>query len=94
MHKTRMSALLANISQSAAHFNTHILIYKPPYKCMKCHTKFLKHINSYCWPVDCAFSALTLLVGRQEGHPAFNLPGFTFLVPAHPGGPGRIPEEQ
>jgi len=22
------------------------------------------------WNVDCAFSALTLLVGRQEGHPA------------------------
>jgi len=80
------------------------------------------------------FSALTLLVGWQEGHPAckkmsggvlawlsemrcrlayspadatathylllqqiqigFNLPGFAFLVPAHPGGPGQIPEEQ
>ena len=24
----------------------------------------------------------------------FYLPGFTFLVPAHPGGPGQIPEEQ
>jgi len=24
----------------------------------------------------------------------FNLPGFTFLVPAHPGGPGQIREEQ
>ena len=73
-----------------------------------------------------AFSALTLLVGRQEGHPACKklewwgtgmviclkrdadlhmaqlmpLPltvscfskiqiGFTFLVPAHPGGPGK-----
>ena len=24
----------------------------------------------------------------------FNLPGFTFLVSAHPGGPGHIPEEQ
>jgi len=24
----------------------------------------------------------------------FNLPGFTFLVPAHPGGPGHILEEQ
>jgi len=24
----------------------------------------------------------------------FNLPGFTFLVPAHPRGPGNIPEEQ
>jgi len=73
-----------------------------------------------------AFSALTLLVGRQEGHPAYKktewwgagvviclerdadlhvaqlmpLPltvscfskiqiGFTFLVPAHPGSPGK-----
>jgi len=69
-----------------------------------------------------AFSALTLLVGRQEGHPAFKklsggvlvlergtdlhtvqlmpLPltvssfskiqiGFTFLVPAHLGSPGK-----
>ena len=73
-----------------------------------------------------AFSALTLLVGRQEGHPACKktewwgagvviclerdadlhmaqlMPlsltvscfnniqiGFTFLVPAHPGGPGQ-----
>ena len=36
-----------------------------------------------------AFSALMLLVGWQEGHP-----GFTFLAPAHPGGPKHIPEEQ
>jgi len=42
-----------------------------------------------------AFSALTLLVGRQEGHPACKklsgevLIGFTFLVPAHPGSPGK-----
>jgi len=63
-------------------------------------------------------SALTLLVGRQEGHPAckklsggvlawlsvrsevqtciwpsrchcHSLPGFIFLVPAHPGSPGQ-----
>jgi len=81
-----------------------------------------------------AFSALTLLVGRQEGHPTykklsdgmlawfsvwggvhiciwlsrchchspslapvnpdwFYLPGFMFLVPAHPGSPGQDPEE-
>ena len=76
--------------------------------------------------LNCAFSALTLLVGRQEGHPACKklewwgagmviclergadfhmaqlmpLPltvscfskiqiGFTFLVPAHPGSPGK-----
>jgi len=75
---------------------------------------------------SCAFSALTLLVGRQEGHPAYKktewwgagvvvcleqgadlhmaqlipLPltvscfskiqiDFTFLVPAHPGSPGK-----
>jgi len=80
-----------------------------------------------CWfRESCAFSALTLLVGRQEGHPACKklssgvlvwviclewgadlhmvqlmpLPltvscfskiqiGFTFLVPAHLGSPGR-----
>ena len=65
-----------------------------------------------------AFSALTLLVGRQEGHPACKKLksggvlawlsvlsemqtcmspscfskiqiGFTFLVPAHPGSPGK-----
>ena len=81
----------------------------------------------YCVPIsEYAFSALTLLVGRQEGHPACKkteqwgagmviclelgadlhmaqltpLPltvscfskiqiGFTFLVPAHPGSPGK-----
>ena len=78
------------------------------------------------WCSDSAFSALTLLVGRQEGHPACKklewwgtgmvicperdadlhmaqlmpLPltvscfskiqiGLTFLVPAHPGSPGK-----
>ena len=91
-------------------------------------------ITRSCHQQRCAFSSLTLLVGRQEGHPAcknwvvgcwrgclgwgadfayssadatathylllqsiqigFNLPGFTFLVPAHPSGPGQIPEEQ
>jgi len=75
----------------------------------------------------CAFGALTLLVGQQEGHPAckktkwwgagvviclergadlhtaqqmplpltallqYNPDGFTFLVPAHPGSPGKRP---
>jgi len=77
----------------------------------------------YCsLQTGCAFSALTLLVGRQEGHPACKKPsggviclergadlhtaqlmplpltvscfnkvqiGFIFLVPAHPGSPGR-----
>jgi len=80
-------------------------------------------VNSLLFP--CAFSALTLLVGRQEGHPACKkqsgvvlawlsvwsevqtciwqlmpLPltvscsskiqiGFTFLIPAYPGCPGK-----
>ena len=80
------------------------------------------------WCIWCAFSALTLLVGRQEGHPAckklewwgtgvviclergadFHMAqlmplaltvscfskiqiGFTFLVPAHLGCPGKGP---
>jgi len=60
-----------------------------------------------------SFSALTLLVGRQEGHPACKKLsggvlawlsvwsefscfckiqiGFTLLVPAHLGGPGKGP---
>ena len=94
----------------------------------------LYELNSEYFYSARAFSALTLLVGRQEGHPAckklsggmlawlsgmrcrlayspadvtvthylllqyiqngFNLPGFIFLVPAHLGGPGHIPEEQ
>ena len=82
--------------------------------------------NTYFCLIWLAFSALTLLVGRQEGHPACKtlewwgagvviclelradlhmaqlmpLPltvscfskiqiGFTFLVPAHPGSPGK-----
>jgi len=38
-------------------------------------------------PADQANGDLQIQIG-------FNLPGFTFLVPAHPGGPGQIPEEQ
>ena len=34
-------------------------------------TYFIFHIvHIYCKDIICAFSALTLLVGRQEGHPA------------------------
>jgi len=60
--------------------------------------------------IACAFSALTLLVGRQKGHPAFCWErgadsvfhchshscfskiqiGYTFLVPAHLGSPGKM----
>ena len=87
-------------------------------------TSYWTSIGSMC--LSCAFSALTLLVGRQEGHPACKktewwgtalviclerdadlhmaqlmpLPltvscsgkiqiGFTFLVLAHPGSPGK-----
>jgi len=83
-------------------------------------------IREFCAFTACAFSALTLLVGRQEGHPACKktewwgagvavcleqvsdlhmaqlMPllltvscfskiqiGFTFLVPAYPGSPGK-----
>ena len=74
-------------------------------------TEFL---HGTSWNINFAFSALTLLVGRQEGHPACKklsggdlhiaqlmpLPltvscfskiqiGFTFLVPARPGSPGK-----
>ena len=87
-------------------------------KALKANKKILLHY--------CAFSALTLLVGRQEGHPACKklsggvlewlsvwseyvymaqmMPvpltvscfskiqiGFTFLVPAHLGSPGKGP---
>ena len=83
-------------------------------------------ISLFCFALKGVFSALTLFVGRQEGHPACKklewwgtgmviclerdadlhmaqlmpLPltdscfskiqiGFTFLVPAHPGSPGK-----
>jgi len=42
-------------------------------------------------PADAIASHHLLLPEIQIG---FNLPGFTSLVPAHPGGPGHIPEEQ
>jgi len=42
-------------------------------------------------PADATATHYLLLHYIQIG---FNLPGFTFLVPAHPGGPGHIPEEQ
>ena len=85
--------------------------------------KFLCMLPLLLWPWLCppvvmlryvmyfwfyAFSALMLLVGRQEGHPACKKLrlaygpadvtvscfskiqiGFTFLVPAHPGSPGK-----
>ena len=42
-------------------------------------------------PADATATHYLLLQQIQIG---FNLPGTTFLVPAHPGGPGHIPEEQ
>jgi len=98
-----------------------------------CRSLYLSQRLSSCFScaycnIPRAFSALTLLVGRQEGHPAFKktewwggwrgylsgarcrlaygpadvLPltvscfskiqiGFTFLVPAHLGSPGKGP---
>jgi len=37
----------------------------PLVKCINCTDIFFGYLTSY------AFSALTLLVGRQEGHPAY-----------------------
>ena len=42
-------------------------------------------------PADATAAHCLLLQWIQIG---FTLPGFTFLVPAHPGGPRQIPEEQ
>jgi len=42
-------------------------------------------------PADATATHYLLLQQIQIG---FNLPGFTFLVPAHPGGARRIPEKQ
>jgi len=45
----------------------------------------------------CAYSfgfLLSFMVASKSRLVLVNLPGFTFLVPAHPGGPGHIPEEQ
>jgi len=42
-------------------------------------------------PTDANATHYLLLQKIQIG---FNLPGFIFLVPAHPGGPGLISEEQ
>jgi len=42
-------------------------------------------------PADAIATHCLLLQQIQIG---FNLPGFTSLVPAHPGGPGHIPEGQ
>jgi len=42
-------------------------------------------------PADATATHYLLLQQIQIG---FTLPGFTFLVPAHLGSPGQIPEEQ
>jgi len=42
-------------------------------------------------PADATATHYLLLQQIQIG---FNLPGFTFLVPDHLGGPGHIPEQQ
>jgi len=37
---------------------------------------------------------LTISCSSKSRLVLLNLPGFTFLVSAHPGGPGHVPEEQ
>jgi len=53
-----MEAILSNGTQELLWFEI-----------TKCRLQFLKN-NSLCYLLLSAFSALTLLVGRQEGHPA------------------------
>ena len=124
------------------HWRHTKILRKVPY--CKCKCVYISTYNSYIiltYPLSfrqtfsrwiCASSALTLLVGWQEGHSAckktqwwdagmviclgrdadlhmpswchchslslapvntdwFYIPGFTFLVPAHPGSPGHSP---
>jgi len=51
------------------------------------------YLLSSSFSAFCAFSALTLLVGRQEGHPACKKTEWwgagVVVVPAHPGSPGK-----
>jgi len=44
-----------------------------------------------CGPADATATHCLLLQWIQIG---FNLLGFAFLVPADPGGPGHIPDQQ
>ena len=102
-----------------------VTYFRPSY--CRCFCKYVHLTKFACLHLlKCKFSALTLLVGRQEGHPACKktywwcagvviclerdadlhmaqlmpLPltvscfseiqiGFTFLIPAHPGSPGK-----
>ena len=48
----------------------HIHQYTNPQDNPNCYSGWLKHSIFSCMLTElCAFSALTLLVGRQEGHP-------------------------
>jgi len=113
-----------------------LLLYSLLLKCTACFgTIYISLHFHFSQLLSNAFSALTLLVGRQEGHPSckklsggmlawlcvwgdvqiciwhnschfyslslapvnpdwFYLPGFTFLMPAHPGSPGQNPESR
>ena len=51
----------------------------------------LAELQICIWPSRCHCHSLSLAPVNPDW---FYLPGFTFLVPAHPGGPGHIPEEQ
>ena len=48
-------------------YNARPMATLPPVR----HQYHLTSINLNCLVTECAFSALTLLVGRQEGHPAW-----------------------
>jgi len=59
-----MGPLHANGRQNANHFRDHKLIARKKQYFSKRNTRY--HVN-----LIFAFSAFTLLVGRQEGYPAF-----------------------
>jgi len=82
----------SNIYWTTQHTSQSTVIKSSTASVSSCHYKSLL-VNYTEWV---AFSALMLLVGRQEGHPAcyfcFSIIqiGFTFLVLAHPGSPGKM----
>jgi len=52
---------------SAVYFGFNLISFFSSCMVLSCLVSFYWNISFVC---SCAFSALTLLVGRQEGHPA------------------------
>ena len=58
---------------------------------MGCWCGYLYEVQTCIWPSRCHCHSLSLAPVNPDWS---YLPGFTSLVPAHMGGPGRVPEEQ